>query len=242
MKESILFEDDDLIAVNKAAGELVVADRFGIEADDNILLRKLGAYLRTKGAKADEEGRDLFPVHRLDRDTSGIVVFAKNSDMHRALSRIFEERQAQKIYWAFCSGIPDWDWCEISLPLQRGEGKKGRGRALVHIRNGGEAITEFRLIERFGDISWLEATPATGRLHQIRVHARILGHALLCDRQYADLEWKSEFYPKLEVSRIPLHARKLSFTHPLTKQQIDIVCPVDDSMRGLLNELKQRRP
>ena len=241
MKDLILFEDDDLIAVNKAAGELVVVDRFGLEPDEKILLRRVGAYLREKGAVADEDGRDLFPVHRLDRDTSGVVVFAKNSETHRALSKIFEERGAKKIYWAFVSGIPDWDWCEISLPLQRGEGKKGRGRALVHIRNGGEAITEFKILERFGDICWLEVIPATGRLHQIRVHARILGHPLLGDHQYADLDWKSESYPKLEFSRIPLHARKLSFTHPKTGEEINLVCPVDESLRSLINSLKQRR-
>ena len=241
MKESILFEDEDLIVVNKAAGELVVADRFGIEADENILLRKLGAYLRSQGAQADEEGRDLFPVHRLDRDTSGAVVFAKNSEIHRALSRQFEGREVKKTYWAFTAGIPGWDWCEISLPLQRGEGKKGRGRALVHIKNGAEAITEFRVLERFGDISWLEASPATGRLHQIRIHARILGHPLLADRQYADMDWKSEAFPKLIVSRIPLHARKLSFLHPRTNKTIELICPVDASMRALLNTLKERR-
>lgn len=124
----ILIEDEYLIAVHKLAGELVVADRFGLEK--NILLHQVGEYLRSLGHLADSSGRDLYPVHRLDRETSGVVLFAKNEEAHRRLSQLFESREMEKLYWAFAVGSPAWDYCCAAIPLARAEGKKGRG---VHL-------------------------------------------------------------------------------------------------------------
>lgn len=233
----ILIEDERLIAVSKQAGELVVSDRWGKET--NILLHEVGEYLRAKGHAKDASGRDLYPVHRLDRDTSGIVLFAKDSEAHRALSMMFERRQMQKFYWAFTAGNPEWDRCACDIPLSRAEGKKGRGRALIDLKRGKPASTEFRVKERFGDIVWVEALPRTGRLHQIRLHLKALGTPILFDHQYWDENWKSAYVPDLEPMRMPLHARELSFEHPFTKKHVEIECPMDEAMRGLLNRLKR---
>lgn len=238
MRERILYEDEYIVAVNKHAGELVVTDRWKQEAESNILLNTVGKFLRKHGHQPDASGRDLYPVHRLDRDTSGVVLFAKHADAHREFGALFERREVEKIYWTFVTGDPAWDWCEMRLPLQRAAGKKGRGRALVHIKNGADAVTEFQVIERFADIAWLEARPRTGRLHQIRVHCQVLGHPLLADEQYGITGWRSEAYPELAVPRMPLHARFLRFQHPFTRAAVEISCPIDDELRAMLNALK----
>lgn len=234
--EKILIEDEHFLAVKKAPGELVVADRWGKET--RILLHEIGAYLRSKGHQLDESGRDLYPVHRLDRDTSGVVLFAKHQEAHRKLSMMFEQRQMQKVYWAFTAGVPEWDNCHCEVPLVRAEGKKGRGRAIVDLRKGKPADTEFTVKEKFGDIAWIEARPHTGRLHQIRVHLKILDVPILWDEAYWDGQWKSKTYPNLEPRRLPLHARSLSFVHPFTGKPVEIECPMTEDMRSLLNELK----
>jgi 23S rRNA pseudouridine955/2504/2580 synthase/23S rRNA pseudouridine1911/1915/1917 synthase len=236
MEKRILIEDEHLLGVRKQAGELVVADRWGREP--NVLLHLVGEYLRARGHRPDETGRDLYPVHRLDRDTSGVVLFAKHQEAHRLLSRMFEEREMRKVYWALTAGLPEWDHCRCEIPLSRAEGKKGRGRALIDLNRGKDAVTEFRLRERLGDIAWMEAMPLTGRLHQIRVHLRALGHPILWDEAYWDPNWQSQVFPDLSPQRLPLHARSIEFRHPLSQQDMKIECPMDEDMRSLINRLK----
>jgi 23S rRNA pseudouridine955/2504/2580 synthase/23S rRNA pseudouridine1911/1915/1917 synthase len=236
VENRIIIEDEHLVAVRKSAGELVVADRFGLEK--NVLLHQLGAYLRARGHKPDETGRDLYPVHRLDRDTSGVVLFAKHHEAHRRLSKMFEGREMKKIYWALACGRPDWDACRCEVPLRRAEGKKGRGRALVDFVKGKEAITEFTLREKLGNVSWIEARPLTGRLHQIRVHLKVLGHPILFDEAYWEKTWKCEILSDIPPQRLPLHARAIRFRHPFTETEIGIDCPMDEDMRSLLQRLQ----
>lgn len=234
--ERILFEDPHLICVNKAAGELVVADRWGKET--NILLHRVGAYLRAQGHQADALGRDLFPVHRLDRDTSGVVVFAKHAQAHRALSRLFEGREVRKLYWLFTSGCPPWSQLEVDVPLSRMEGKRGRGRGFVDRIKGKPAQTVFRVLKCFTDVGWLEALPHTGRLHQIRLHAKEAGIPLLYDPHYGIKDWQSGRYGSLVLDRVPLHAREIAFTHPLTDAALHICAPLDTVLTALLARLE----
>ncbi len=241
MKNQILFEDEHIIAVEKLAGQLVVKDRFGNESLDNILIYIVGEHLRNSGHEPDEEGRDLFTLHRLDRDTIGIVVFAKNKETHKGFSKLFESTQLSKTYWYFACGVPDWEEAELELPLKRAEGKRGRGRALVNVRDGSRAKTKFELLESFGDISWIEAKPDTGKLHQIRVHSNILGAPLLNDKLYGDSNWQSEFGYSATMDRFPLHARFLEFIHPITEEHVSISCKLPNDMHGLLNELKKKK-
>jgi RluA family pseudouridine synthase len=237
METRILIEDEHMIAIRKNAGELVVSDRFGLEK--NILLHQLGEYLRARGHLKDESGRDLYPVHRLDRDTSGVVLFAKNQAAHRELSILFENRKMQKTYWAFTAGIPDWDRALCKIPLSRAEGKKGRGRALIDLQKGKEAETEFQVLEKFGDIAWIEARPHTGRLHQIRVHLKALGVPILWDHTYWDSNWQSKSFPELQEMKMPLHARSLEFQHPFTNAQVRIESPLGEELRQFFHFLKE---
>ena len=238
VKEKILFHDDDIIAVQKSAGEIVVRDRFKKEDLKNVMLHEVGAWLKSQGHQADETGKDLFPLHRLDRDTSGIVLFAKNRAAHRLFSKLFEARQMEKTYWAFVLGNPIWDNCKMLLPLMRAEGKKGRGRALVHIKNGQPAITEFVVREKFNGASWIEVFPRTGKLHQIRLHLRVLGHPVLNDSLYG-MSGRGVTEPVEGLSRLALHAKQLKFVHPITEKVIEIQCPLDDALRKYLT-LKKR--
>lgn len=236
MENRLIIEDEHLIAVRKHSGELVVSDRFGLEK--KVLLHEVGAYLRERGHKPDETGRDLYPVHRLDRDTSGVVLFAKHHEAHRKLSMMFEGREMKKLYWALACGSPAWDSCRTEVPLSRAEGKKGRGRALVDFRAGKPAITEFSVRERLGNVTWMEARPLTGRLHQIRVHLKVLGHPILFDEAYWEKSWKCEILTDLPPQRMPLHARAIQFTHPFTGKSTLIECPMDEDMRNLLQRLQ----
>lgn len=234
----ILYQDDDLICVNKQAGELVVADRWGKES--NILLHKLGAYLRTQGHRPDSTGRDLYPVHRLDRDTSGVVVFAKNQNTHRSLSKLFESRAVGKKYWLFTRGVPSWDELLVDAPLSRIEGKRGRGRGKIDRESGKPAKTLFRVLSRYHDVGWLEAFPETGRLHQIRLHAIEAGCPLLYDPQYLNEPWQSEFYGDLELDRVPLHAQLLCFDHPAGDgRRLEITAPLDSVLMKLVRTLEE---
>jgi len=237
MEQRILFEDDHLIAVKKHSGELVVADRWGKEK--NILLHALGEYLRSKGHSADASGRDLYPVHRLDRETSGVVLFAKNEDSHRQLSMMFESRQMKKVYWALIAGLPVWDRTICAIPLARAEGKKGRGRALIDLKKGKSSETRFMVKETFGDIAWMEAEPFTGRLHQIRLHLKAMGHPILWDKNYCDENWTSKYFT-LTPQNLPLHARSIAFIHPVTNQLLEIECPMETQLRDLINQLKKQ--
>lgn len=231
----ILLEDAHLICVNKQAGELVVADRWGKE--NNILLHRVGAYLRAQGHQPDARGRDLFPVHRLDRDTSGVVIFAKHAQAHRALSQLFEGRAVRKLYWLLTSGCPAWTELTVDAPLSRKEGKRGRGRAFVDLENGKPAQTNFRVHRCFGDVAWLDAQPHTGRLHQIRLHAREAGFPLLYDPHYGIKDWQSTRFGVLDVQRVPLHARELAFVHPLTGDSVEAVAPLDTALTTVLARL-----
>lgn len=241
MKNKLLYEDEFIVAVEKQAGQLVVKDRFGKEDLSNIVLYEVAKYLREGGHEPDEQGRDLFPLHRLDRDTSGIVIFAKEEEAHKTFSKLFASTQLSKTYWFFSAGVPDWDAAQLELPLKRAEGKKGRGRSLINVREGGKAQTDFEVKEIFGDIAWIEARPSTGKLHQIRVHANAIGAPLLNDKLYGDTDWQSEFLTDSPIERFPLHAKSLDFIHPISNQHIQISCGLPSDMRELLNTLKKMK-
>lgn len=231
----LLMEDEHIVCVNKQAGELVVSDRW--KKESNVLLHKLGNYLRQNGHRPDSTGRDLYAVHRLDRDTSGVVIFAKHSQAHRTLSRLFESREVNKTYWLFTRGVPTWQTLTVDVPLARIEGKRGRGRGKVDHEKGKPAQTQFRVLQRFGDIAWLEAKPVTGRLHQIRLHAIEAGIPLLFDPQYLRDAWQSARHGAIELDRVPLHANFISFRHPDNNAIIEIKAPVDAQLARLISQL-----
>ncbi len=188
---SIIHEDDRLIAVSKRAGQLAVG-----EPDP-------GGEGSLHAGLSARAGRDLYIVHRLDRGTSGLILFAKDAAAHRHLSRLFEHRQVEKVYVAMTIGHLDHEAGDVDRPIHA----FASGRMGVD-RRGKPARTRYRVAERLGDADLLEVRPVTGRRHQIRVHLWSIGHPVLGDTRYGHP------LPVGGIPRLMLHARELSFAGP----------------------------
>ena len=197
----IIHKDDHIIVVNKPAGLPVLPD--GWEKDAPYLVKML-----------EEEHGKVFIVHRLDKSTSGVIVFARTVEAHRALNIQFENREADKVYYAIMEGNPRWSEKITRFPLRADVGKKHR--TMVDDKNGKPSETQFKVIKRYQAAALVEAKPMTGRTHQVRVHAYALGHPLLGDALYS--------LPDASVTdlilRPALHARSLTFTHPATNERV----------------------
>jgi tRNA pseudouridine32 synthase / 23S rRNA pseudouridine746 synthase len=187
MPLEILHEDEWIVAVSKPSGQ-ATAPGGEIEAGD-ALQEQVAAHL---GAKA-------YLVHRLDRDTSGVIVFAKDAETHRRLSMAFESREVTKTYLALVEGHVERKAGEIANPLRT----FGSGRVGVDPR-GKEAVTRYAVKERQADVDLLEVMPLTGRRHQIRVHMYAIGHPVLGDTRYGEMR------PVGGASRLMLHAVALT--------------------------------
>src|SRR5690606_41463111 len=156
-------------------------------------------------------------VHRLDWETSGLIVLARDADSHRELSRQFHDRETEKAYTALCWGQPEQDSGSIDLPLRYDPPTKPRH--VVDHDLGKHALTFWRVLERCGDFSRVELTPITGRSHQLRVHMLSIGHPLLGDRLYAHEQALQAH------ERLCLHASMLALTHPQTGERMRFESP-----------------
>ena len=225
----ILHEDRQVIAVDKPAGLLTVPGRGTDEP-------ALWAEVRAMAPEA-------LPVHRLDRDTTGVVLFAVTADAHRALNAAFESRRAEKTYLALVRG--DFTAARrVDLPLL-----EGRGR----VRAGGDgalpAQTRFEPKERFGSFTFCTCRPRTGRRHQIRVHLAEFGHPLAIDPRYGEKEplrvgdlWSGAPDPDTVVlDRTPLHAAALRIPNPGKRGWLWIESPLPDDMARCLDLLRAAR-
>ena len=200
----IIYEDEHLIANAKPAGLLSVPGRY-LDTQDSVLSR-----LR----QSLGEDKTLYPVHRLDRQTSGILLFARDLDSLRSLSHQFQQRQIHKIYEAVLSGRIDIEQGTIDLPLWGNP--ENRPFQQVDFERGKPSVTEFRLLENKENYSRIEFMPLTGRTHQLRVHSadsRGLGMTILGDRLYGC---------QAVTSRLHLHARELTFRHPRSQEVIHL--------------------
>ena len=200
----ILHQDAALLVINKPTLLLSVPGR----AEDNrdCLVTRL-----------QENGYpEARIVHRLDWETSGIIVLARDADSHRELSRQFHDRETEKAYTALCWGKPELDSGSIDLPLRYDPPTKPRH--VVDHEQGKHALTYWRVLERCGDYCRVELTPITGRSHQLRVHMLSIGHPLLGDGLYAH-EQALAAWP-----RLCLHASMLSLTHPQTGERMRFEC------------------
>src|SRR5688572_277403 len=207
LQDHILLENDDFVAINKPSGLLSIPDREGKDVSLKTLLKiKYG---------------DIFTVHRLDRDTSGIVVFAKHETSHKFLSQQFENRETTKIYNGLVLGQPLETSGVINEPISEHPSKKGM---MTVYKKGKESITEYEVLENFRLFSWLKFKILTGRTHQIRVHMKYLGNPIACDPLYGD--GKPVFISQLKqryklsqsedeerplLNRLALHAAELRF-------------------------------
>lgn len=191
----ILFEDAALLMVAKPEGLLSVPG-LGPDKQDCLITR------------LQQEYPEARIVHRLDRDTSGLMVLARNADVHRELSRQFHDREVDKSYVALVYGHPSENEGSIDLPLRYDPPTKPR--QVVDPVNGQHALTHWRVLERKPRMTRMSLVPHTGRTHQLRVHMQALGHPILGDALYAEAEG-------LALSpRLCLHAEQLQLTHPVT--------------------------
>ncbi|RYZ56633.1 MAG: RluA family pseudouridine synthase [Chitinophagaceae bacterium] len=236
LADHILFQNESFIAINKPAGLLTIPDREGKEVSlKTILQEQLG---------------QVFTVHRLDRDTSGIVVFALNEAMHKHLSQQFEARETRKIYNGLVLGKPAEEEGVINEPIAEHPNKKG---LMTVWRKGKESITEYKLLENFRYYSWMEFRILTGRTHQIRVHMKHLGHPIACDPLYGDGKpllisqikrnyklSQSEDEERPILSRLALHSAQLSFKG-LRGEDIVLEAPLPKDLRASLNQLGKQK-
>ncbi|SDH94621.1 RluA family pseudouridine synthase [Pseudomonas panipatensis] len=201
----IVYQDAALLVVNKPTLLLSVPGR----ADDNkdCLVTRL-----------QENGYpEARIVHRLDWETSGLMVLARDADSHRELSRQFHDRETEKAYAALCWGEPELDSGRIELPLRYAPDNKPRH--IVDLEQGRHALTFWRVVERHGNYARVELTPITGRSHQLRVHMLSIGHPLLGDRLYANPE-------ALALrDRLCLHASLLCLSHPQSGERLRFESP-----------------
>jgi RluA family pseudouridine synthase len=211
----ILYKDDHILVINKPVGLPVLPD--GWEKDAPYLVKML-----------EEEFGKVFIVHRLDKVTSGVMVFARTAEAHRMLNTQFENREAEKIYHAIIEGEPNWNEKVAKFPLRANVGKKHR--TAVDDKNGKPSETRFRILKRYQESALIEAKPMTGRTHQIRVHAYAVGHPLLGDVLYGAFETDL-------ISRPALHAYSLTITHPVTQERLVFKAERPDDFVSALERL-----
>ena len=236
-KASIIFEDDDLLVVNKPPFLLSIPDRWKKEKPN--VLDQMRAHCQAP-----------FTVHRLDKETSGILILAKNADAHKNLSQQFEKRTVDKKYLALVEDASLPEQGSISGSIAPHPVKKGR---MIISNKGKISLTEYRTLEKFNHFTLAEATIKTGRMHQIRVHFQSIGYPLAIDSVYGNRDQisftdikkskknlgKSNEPPRPLMSRITLHAWKLQLTHPTTKKIINFTAPLPKDFRALLNQLRK---
>jgi len=211
----IIHRDEHLLVVDKPAGLSVLPEGWDKEAP--YLVKMLEA-----------EFEKIWVVHRIDKLTSGIVLFALSAEAHRSLNIQFEKHEVEKSYHAIFNGVPKWEEKITKFPLRVNVGHKHR--TMVDNRSGVRSETRFRILKRYQASALVEANPMTGRTHQIRVHAYALSHPLLGDVLYSAPETKV-------ISRPALHAFELKFMHPSTNEQVTFTSQYPDDFKRALTLL-----
>lgn len=211
--ERILYEDEHLLVVNKLAGELVVA----AEGDGKMPLYDF----------LHKNHPGLRVVHRLDFGTSGVLVFAKSADVVKTIRESKFEHWTKK-YRMLVAGVIKDNFGTITKPL----------RARTHT-GFVEAVTHFKVLQRYGLASYVETEIETGRKHQIRQHMASIGHPLLLDAQYGDPRKDRDFKRKFKYRRLFLHAYSLSFPHPVTGVKVTVFAPVPTTFQEAIHKLQR---
>lgn len=230
----ILFEDQYLLIVNKAPGIPVIPSR------TSEMQHSLKYVFKEKYG-------EIFIVHRIDEETSGLVILAKDAETHRKLNNMFQKREIQKKYLLLTRGIPHNDVGEINFPLKK---LNNQNKSVAH-KDGKEALTTYKVIEKFKNIALVEAEIHSGRHHQIRVHFKSINYPLLVDPSYGDSgfflsEIKAKKFKKGKyeeelplLKRLSLHAYQLDFEHPITNDKIQIKAEPPKDFRACINQLQK---
>lgn len=229
-----IYSDEHIVVLNKRSGLLIAADRYDEDAPRLDLA-------------AEKEFGKLYAVHRIDKDTSGCVIYARTAEAHRALSMQFENREVEKIYHCLVYGRPLWEEKHQDLKLL--VDGDARHRTVPNQRYGKTAVTDFKLFGACGPYSWIEARPHTGRTHQIRAHLKELGISIVCDPLYSanqkpvrlseiKRKWNGDTENERPLlSRLALHAYRLTVTHPATGERVTFTAPYPKDMEATRKQL-----
>ena len=224
----VLYEDNDIIVVNKPKG-LVVHPANG--NPDGTLVNAL---MKICKGTLSGIGGEIRPgiVHRLDKDTSGVLIVAKNDKAHLALCEQIKNREVKKTYLALTRGIIKENEATINMPIGRSTTDR---KKMAVVKTGKEAITHFKVIERFKENTLLEINLETGRTHQIRVHLSQIGYPIVGDMVYSN--GKNKFGVQGQM----LHAWKIKFMHPITGKEMEIEAPLPPYFKDVLEKLKEEK-
>ena len=233
---SVLYEDEHLLVVDKPAG-LVIHPAAG--NPDGTLVNALLHHCDDLSGIGGVERPGI--VHRLDKDTSGVLVVAKSNSAHQRLSRAFRWREVSKTYVGVCYGVPDPPDGAVDAPI----GRHNRDRQRMTVRDDGRASrTLYSVREAFLGTALVRFELITGRTHQIRVHMAHVGHALVGDPVYSGRQWRSLANPKAQAAcrefpRQALHAWKLEVEHPISGETLAVEAPVPQDLQSLVATLRQ---
>ena len=233
---SIIAETENYVAINKPAGMLSIPDREQSQPSlKDMLLQKYGS---------------IFTVHRLDKDTSGVIIFAKNEATHKYLSQLFEERKTEKFYVGIVHGMPMNSTGTIDAPIS--EHPLQKGLMVVH-RKGKPSVTDYEVMESHKQYSLVQFQIHTGRTHQIRVHSKNIGHPIACDDLYGDgkpillsaIKKKFKLSKKEEeerpmLNRLALHSYRLKFTDA-DGTAIELTAELPKEFRAIMQQLNKTK-
>ncbi len=236
MQLDILFEDDDIIAINKPSGVLVIPDRF--DASQQSLNKLLEAKLK----------QQIWVIHRIDRDTSGVICFAKNEQAHKYFSKLFMEREMKKFYIGLVTGRVMPEEGTIDKPIIEHPAIAGK---MITAKKGKASVTDYKVLEQWPLFSLVEYQIHTGRTHQIRVHSQSIGHPIVGDELYGDgkpfylsaIKKKFRLSDKEEterplLSRLALHAARLEFTKE-DGTAVVVEAPLPKDIAACVNQLNK---
>jgi RluA family pseudouridine synthase len=230
MSYQVIWGDESLFVINKPSGLRTIPDGY------NPSLPHLSRLLQ-------EAYGQVWVVHRLDKDTSGIILFARTAEAHRVLNRQFEERKIRKEYHAICMGMPEWATLSITLPLRVNGDRKHR--TVIDHQAGKSAETSVAVLQRLGVYTLLAAIPHSGYTHQIRAHLAAIALPILDDPLYKSLEPETlaqiqarEIAKELPIRRVALHAYQITFTHPVSGEALQIQAPYPPDFQETVKKLE----